>query len=84
MMNIGLADVSIGPSILHRLETSALGRVAAVTTMSLTTVALLAAVFRPVRTALVFAYNCFLQPLGKTSSQAERLDRFYANQASGV
>lgn len=36
------------------------------------------------RTVLVFAYNCFLQPLGKTNNQGERLDRFYQNQATGV
>lgn len=35
------------------------------------------------RTVLVFAYNCFLQPLGKTKNQTERLDRFYQNQATG-
>lgn len=35
------------------------------------------------RTLLVFAYNCFLQPLGKTKNQGERLDRFYQNQADG-
>lgn len=34
-----------------------------------------------VRAVLLFAYGCFLRPLGKTSSQAERLDRFYAAQA---
>ncbi|WFD44619.1 hypothetical protein MPSI1_003287 [Malassezia psittaci] len=35
----------------------------------------------PFREKAVFVYNCFLQPLGKTSSQAERLDRFYQHQA---
>ncbi len=35
------------------------------------------------RTVVVFAYNCFLQPLGKTNNQGERLDRFYQNQAEG-
>jgi betaine lipid synthase len=35
------------------------------------------------RTILVFGYNCFLQPLGKTKNQGERLDRFYQNQADG-
>jgi betaine lipid synthase len=37
-----------------------------------------------VRTILVFAYNCFLQPIGKVANQGERLDRFYQNQASGT
>jgi betaine lipid synthase len=35
------------------------------------------------RTLLVFAYNCFLQPIGKVANQGQRLDRFYQNQASG-
>ncbi|KAH0445918.1 hypothetical protein IEQ34_025248 [Dendrobium chrysotoxum] len=37
---------------------------------------------KPVRTILVFAYTCFLQPIGKTAKQSERLDRFYQNQAN--
>ncbi|GAA5888436.1 hypothetical protein JCM6882_008619 [Rhodosporidiobolus microsporus] len=32
--------------------------------------------------ALVFAYNCFLRPLGKTANQQGRLDKFYEGQAS--
>ena len=35
------------------------------------------------RTLSVFAYNCFIQPIGKVANQGERLDRFYQNQASG-
>lgn len=70
-----------GPSLLHRAEWSTPVRALVVALASVTVVALLAAVCQPVRSALVFAYNCFLQPLGKTSNQAERLDRFYHNQA---
>ncbi|PWN50116.1 hypothetical protein IE53DRAFT_110475 [Violaceomyces palustris] len=44
-------------------------------------VALLASVSERVRALLVFSYNCFLQPLGKVSNQAERLDKFYSKQA---
>ncbi|CAD6983485.1 unnamed protein product [Tilletia controversa] len=33
------------------------------------------------RTAITFAWNCFLQPIGKVANQAQRLDRFYENQA---
>ncbi|UZJ51198.1 hypothetical protein CBS101457_000518 [Exobasidium rhododendri] len=33
------------------------------------------------RTILVFAYNCFIQPIGKVANQGERLDKFYQNQA---
>ncbi|WFD30452.1 hypothetical protein MSPP1_001473 [Malassezia sp. CBS 17886] len=64
------------------LEVPALGRVVLASAGVITTAVLLAAMLRPVRVAFVFAYNCFLQPLGKTANQAERLDRFYANQAS--
>lgn len=32
-------------------------------------------------TALAFAWNCFLKPIGKTATQAQRLDRFYEGQA---
>lgn len=38
---------------------------------------------KPVRTAIVFAYTCFLQPIGRHAKQSERLDRFYQNQAQG-
>ncbi|KDN52226.1 hypothetical protein K437DRAFT_232599 [Tilletiaria anomala UBC 951] len=34
------------------------------------------------KAVLVFAYNCFLQPLGETKNQVERLDRFYQGQAN--
>ena len=54
----------------------------AASTAVLTIVALLAAVSEKVRSTIVFAYTCFLQPLGKTANQAERLDRFYEKQAS--
>ncbi|GAA6037709.1 hypothetical protein JCM8097_002300 [Rhodosporidiobolus ruineniae] len=36
----------------------------------------------PLAVALQFAYNCFLRPLGKTTSQQGRLDSFYEGQAS--
>lgn len=55
----------------------------AVATVFVTLVGLAAAVSRKVRDILVFSYTCFLQPLGKTANQAERLDKFYQNQASG-
>jgi hypothetical protein len=53
--------------------------------MSAAVLLILAAVcFVPgLRTLLVFAWNCFLQPIGKVSNQGERLDKFYQNQASG-
>lgn len=38
----------------------------------------------PIRTIFVFAYNCFIQPIGKVANQGERLDRFYQNQAQGM
>lgn len=37
---------------------------------------------RAARTPLVFAWNCFIQPIGKVANQSERLDRFYQHQAS--
>ncbi|CCF54553.1 hypothetical protein NDA11_001352 [Ustilago hordei] len=51
-------------------------------TVFMTLVGLAAAVSQKVRDVFVFSYTCFLQPLGKTSTQAERLDRFYQNQAT--
>lgn len=55
----------------------------AVATAFVTLVGLAATVSQKVRDILVFSYTCFLQPLGKTANQAERLDKFYQNQASG-
>ncbi|PKI85240.1 hypothetical protein MVES1_000948 [Malassezia vespertilionis] len=69
----------VGPTLLHRFEK--LGPVAVTAVAVFGSVALLAALYRPFREVLVFSYNCFLQPLGKTSNQAERLDRFYEHQA---
>ncbi|EST06244.1 Methyltransferase domain protein [Kalmanozyma brasiliensis GHG001] len=54
----------------------------AVAAAFVTLVGLAATVSQKVRDILVFSYTCFLQPLGKTSNQAERLDKFYQNQAS--
>ncbi|PWN41282.1 hypothetical protein IE81DRAFT_324662 [Ceraceosorus guamensis] len=34
-----------------------------------------------IKTALSFAYHCFLAPIGKSTNQSERLDRFYEGQA---
>ncbi|PWN29952.1 hypothetical protein BDZ90DRAFT_228998 [Jaminaea rosea] len=34
------------------------------------------------RTPLVFAWNCFVQPIGKVANQGERLDKFYQHQAT--
>ncbi|KAL4400723.1 hypothetical protein ACI68E_002041 [Malassezia pachydermatis] len=73
---------SFGPSIMQRLESLAMGRVAMTTAGVLAAITVLAAVYKPFREILVFSYNCFLQPLGKTANQAERLDRFYENQAT--
>lgn len=55
----------------------------AVATALITLVGVAAAVSQKFRDILIFSYNCFLQPLGKTANQAERLDKFYQNQASG-
>ncbi len=55
----------------------------AVLTALMTLIGVAAAVSQKVRDILVFSYTCFLQPLGKTANQAERLDKFYQNQASG-
>lgn len=77
-----LASVTHNASVaLQALQASALGRSAVIVTGIVAAIAVLAIAVKPVRTAIVFAYNCFLQPLGKTNSQAERLDRFYQNQA---
>ncbi|KOS14515.1 hypothetical protein Malapachy_1139 [Malassezia pachydermatis] len=67
---------------MQRLESLAMGRVAMTTAGVLAAITVLAAVYKPFREILVFSYNCFLQPLGKTANQAERLDRFYENQAT--
>lgn len=56
---------------------------AALATLFMTFVGLAAAVSQKVRDVLVFSYTCFLQPLGKTANQAERLDKFYQHQANG-
>ena len=69
------------PAMLERLQVLAMSRVALVMSGIAGGVALLALICQPVRQALVFSYNCFLQPLGKTKNQAERLDRFYEHQA---
>ena len=55
----------------------------AVVTAFITLLGLAAAVSQKVRDVLVFSYTCFLQPLGKTANQAERLDKFYQHQATG-
>ena len=41
------------------------------------------ALFPGARTALAFAYHCFLAPIGSGKNQSERLDRFYQGQAGG-
>ena len=51
--------------------------------LSILAIACLAKFVKPFRTILVFAYTCFLQPIGKHSKQSERLDAFYQNQATG-
>lgn len=55
----------------------------AVATALMTLLGLAAAISQKVRDVLVFSYTCFLQPLGKTANQAERLDKFYQHQANG-
>jgi hypothetical protein len=37
----------------------------------------------PLEPVLKFAWSCFFQPLGKTGSQQDRLDKFYRGQADG-
>ena len=39
--------------------------------------------FKPLKSILIFAYCCFLKPLGKCNNQQERLDAFYKAQATG-
>ena len=69
-------------SSLHAAGQALMSSRAATTLVAcLLSAVVLAAVYRPFREVLVFSYNCFLQPLGKTKNQAERLDRFYQNQA---
>lgn len=68
--------------LLEHLQAMALGRVALTSAGVVAALALLAAVYPPFRDVIVFSYNCFLHPLGKTKDQAERLDRFYEHQAS--
>ncbi|PIA17578.1 S-adenosyl-L-methionine-dependent methyltransferase [Coemansia reversa NRRL 1564] len=34
-----------------------------------------------VRVTIIFAYNCFIRPLGQNTTQQGRLDKFYKNQA---
>ena len=69
-------------SSLHAAGQALMSSRAATTLVAcLLSVVVLAAVYRPFREVLVFSYNCFLQPLGKTKNQAERLDRFYQNLA---
>lgn len=58
-------------------------RIALYILLSVLIIACLARFVKPVRTILVFAYTCFLQPIGKHSKQSERLDAFYQNQANG-
>ena len=53
------------PAMLERLQVLAMSRVALVMSGIAGGVALLALICQPVRQALVFSYNCFLQPLGK-------------------
>lgn len=52
-------------------------------TASILTLLALAFFVPSIRSALVFAYTCFLQPIGKVANQSERLDKFYQNQATG-
>lgn len=68
---------------LYSYVPSSIANLTVMMTVFMTLVGLAAAVSQKVRDVLVFSYTCFLQPLGKTSTQAERLDRFYQNQATG-
>ena len=68
---------------LYRYAPASLVNVTAVASVLVVLVGAAAAVSQKVRDALVFSYTCFLQPLGKTANQAERLDKFYQNQANG-
>lgn len=80
--NLSNLGSQVPAALLRRIES--LGPASVTTVALLATLALFASAYRPFRDAIVFAYNCFLQPLGKTSNQAERLDRFYQHQASGT
>ena len=67
--------------LVQRIQALDWSRSALVVGSVFSAMVVLTVAFPPVRQAVVFAYNCFLQPLGKTKNQAERLDRFYENQA---
>ncbi|CDS01335.1 hypothetical protein [Sporisorium scitamineum] len=67
---------------LYSYAPSSLVNRTALATVFMTFVGLAAAVSQKVRDVLVFSYTCFLQPLGKTANQAERLDKFYQHQAN--
>ncbi|PRT56297.1 hypothetical protein B9G98_03917 [Wickerhamiella sorbophila] len=41
-----------------------------------------ALLFSPASTLLIFCWNCFLKPIGKTGNQQTSLERFYKSQAS--
>ncbi|CBQ70562.1 related to Betaine lipid synthase [Sporisorium reilianum SRZ2] len=67
---------------LYSYAPPSLVNMTALATVFMTFVGLAAAVSQKVRDVLVFSYTCFLQPLGKTANQAERLDKFYQHQAT--
>lgn len=58
------------------------GGAAASALVALALCAALALLSPRVRALVLFAWGCFIRPVGKTSNQAERLDRFYETQAS--
>ncbi|KAN0060609.1 hypothetical protein ACQY0O_007267 [Thecaphora frezii] len=66
---------------LYSYAPAALVHLVAAATVLVTVVGLAASLSPKFRSTLVFCYTCFLQPLGKVSNQAERLDRFYQKQA---
>lgn len=84
MLNFVESRVAATPfAHLYAYAPNSLINVAVLMTAFMTLLGVAAAVSQKVRDILVFSYTCFLQPLGKTANQAERLDRFYQNQANG-
>ena len=71
-------------SQLYAYAPSSLVNVTVLMATLISLLCLAASCSQKVRDILVFSYTCFLQPLGKTANQAERLDKFYQNQASGT
>ncbi|EPQ30272.1 uncharacterized protein PFL1_02388 [Pseudozyma flocculosa PF-1] len=81
MASLLSASASSPLAPLYSYAPAALVHMLAATTFLVTVVGLATVISPKFRSTLVFCYTCFLQPLGKVSNQAERLDRFYEKQA---